>query len=60
MRRVKSTTTQLINAMRGKGAAVRYLVEEAGRRRRMCLVAAVRYLVKEAGRRWRLCPGGGD
>jgi hypothetical protein len=36
MRRVKSATTQLIDAMRGKGAAVRYLVEEAGRRRRMC------------------------
>ena len=36
MRRVKSATTQLIDAMRGKGAAVRYLVEGAGRRRRMC------------------------
>jgi hypothetical protein len=36
MRRVKSVTTQLIDAMRGKGAAVRYLVEGAGRRRRMC------------------------
>jgi hypothetical protein len=35
MRRVKSATTQLIDAMRGKGAAMRYLVEEAGRRRRM-------------------------
>jgi hypothetical protein len=36
MRRVKSATTQLIDAMRGKGAAVRYLVEEAGHQRRMC------------------------
>jgi hypothetical protein len=36
MRRVKSVMTQLIDAMRGKGAAVRYLVEGAGHRRRMC------------------------
>ena len=36
MRRVKSAPTQLIDAIRGKGAAVRYLVEGAGRRRRMC------------------------
>jgi hypothetical protein len=36
MRRVKSAMTQLIDAMRGKGASVRYLVEGAGRRRRMC------------------------
>ena len=33
---MKSATTQLIDAMRGKGEAVRYLVEGAGRRRRMC------------------------
>jgi hypothetical protein len=36
MRRVKSAMTQLIDAMRGKGSAVRYLVEEAGRRRWLC------------------------
>jgi hypothetical protein len=36
MWRVKSVTTQLIDTMIGKGAAVRYLVEGAGRRWRMC------------------------
>jgi hypothetical protein len=36
MRRLKSATTQLIDAMRGKGAAVRYLIEGAGRRWQMC------------------------
>jgi hypothetical protein len=36
MRRVKSAMTQVIDVMRGKGAAVRYLVEGAGRRRQMC------------------------
>ena len=36
MRRVKSATTQLTDAMRGKGATVRYLVEGAGRRQPSC------------------------
>jgi len=60
MRRVKSATTQLIDAMRGKGAAARYLGEGKVVDGGCVPAAAVRYLVEGAGRRQPSCPGGGD